>query len=78
MRNQASSVKAISFMSKNPTFIGRVRGVDLYESPTHGDEAPLMALTADGRIKRTDHWELPSFEEAADLDALNCADPHFA
>lgn len=68
--NKPTTPNAIRFMSHKPTLIGRVRGVDLYESPTHGDEVPLRAITADGRLKNTEHWELPSFEDAADLERL--------
>lgn len=76
--NKPTTVKAISFKAQNPIFICSVRGVDLYEHPTMGDEAPLYAITADGRLKRTDHWERPLFEDAADLEQYNPADPHFA
>jgi len=68
--NQASTEKAKAFLAKNPTFLGRVHGVDLYESPTRGDESPLIAITADGRVKKTDHWEVPSFFEGLDLAYL--------
>lgn len=80
MRNEPTTDKAKAFLAKNPTLIGRVHGVDLYESPTMGDESPLIAVTPMGRLKRTEHWELPSRDEADDLRALDTAsiDPHFA
>lgn len=68
--NKPTTEKAINFLAKNPTLIGRVNGVDLYESPTLGDESPLIAITADGRVKRTNHWELPLASEAGDLNYL--------
>lgn len=68
--NKPTTPNAIKFMEMKPTLIGRVRGVDLYESPTQGDEVPLRAVTPDGRVKVTSHWELPSFDDAADLAAL--------
>lgn len=65
--NKPTTDKAKAFLNKKPTLIGRVRGYDLYESPTMGDESPLIAITPDGRVKKTYHWELPSYEEAEDL-----------
>lgn len=67
MTNQAKTEKAIKFLSKNPTLIGVVHGVDLYEHPSFGDEAPLFAITKDGRVKETEYWELPDAMEALDL-----------
>lgn len=68
--NKPTTDKAKAFLAKNPTHLGTVRGVDLYEHPTLGDETTLVAITADGRVKSTDHWEVPSFEDGADLAAL--------
>lgn len=68
--NQATTEKAKAFLAKNPTFLGRVHGVDLYEHPTYGDEHPVMAITADGRVKKTDHWEVPSLADGEDLKTL--------
>ncbi|UYA99004.1 hypothetical protein P9A54_gp19 [Xanthomonas phage vB_Xar_IVIA-DoCa10] len=51
--NKPTTEKAIAFLAKNPTYFGTVAGVDLYEHPTLGDESPIMAITADGRVKRT-------------------------
>ena len=70
MRNKPTTDNAKKFMSKNPTFLGRVHGVDLYESPTMGDEVTLRAITADGRLKKTDHWEVPSAQDGEDLRSL--------
>ena len=41
---------AIAFLAKDPTFLGRVNGVDLYEHPSLGDESPLMAITPEGKV----------------------------
>ena len=57
------SDKARAFLAKNPTLIGRVLGHAFYESPTYGDEAPLLVVTPEGKLKRTGFWELPSAEE---------------
>jgi hypothetical protein len=57
--NKPTTEKARAFIAKNPTLIGRVNGVDLYEHPTKGDESQLVAITADGRLRPTDCWELP-------------------
>lgn len=70
MRNKPTTDNAIKFLAKNPTFLGRVNGVDLYESPTMGDESPLIAITSDGRVKRTEHWEVPAPCDAQDLHSL--------
>ena len=45
MRNKPTTEKAIAFMAQNPTHLGRVHGVDLYEHPTKGDESPIYAIT---------------------------------
>ncbi len=70
MANKPSTSKAEAFLAKSPILLGRVHGVDLYESPVHGDEAPLIAITADGRVKHTGHWELPSNDDGEDLKSL--------
>jgi hypothetical protein len=70
MRNQPTTEKAKAFMAHNPTFLGRVHGVDLYEHPAHGDESTLVAITADGRKKATGHWEVPSPDDGEDLRSL--------
>jgi len=57
--NKPTTDKARAFLAKNPTFIGCVNGVDLYEHPTRGDESPLVAVTPSGRVRLTDCWELP-------------------
>lgn len=68
--NKPTTDKAKAFLAKNPTHLGRVHGVDLYEHPELGDESPVMAITADGRVKRTDHWEVPSAADGEDLKTL--------
>ena len=65
--NKPFTAKARAFIAKNPTFIGRVNGVDLYEHPTNGDESPLVAVTATGRLRPTDYWELPDELTAEDI-----------
>lgn len=65
--NKPTTEKAIAFLAKNPTLLGTVHGVDLYEHPELGDESPLVAITADGRLKKTDHWEVPSPADGVDL-----------
>lgn len=68
--NKPTTEKAKAFLAKNPTHLGRVHGVDLYEHPTLGDETTLVAITADGRVKHTDHWEVPSAADGEDLKTL--------
>lgn len=65
--NKPTTDKARAFLAKGPTLLGRVHGVDLYEHPTLGDESPLIAITIDGRVKMTEHWEVPSHDEGTDL-----------
>lgn len=67
MTNKPTTDNAKAFLAKNPTLVGRVHGVGLYEHPTLGDESTLIAITADGRKKHTDHWELPSHDDGLDL-----------
>lgn len=48
---------------KEGTLIGVVAGVPFYESPTMGDESPLLFIDKEGRAKISDFWELPYLEE---------------
>lgn len=61
--NRPRTAAAQRFLAQEPTFIGRVLDTDYYEHPTRGDEAPLVAITADGRCKLTDHYDLPSIND---------------
>lgn len=57
------SPNAQAFLAKNPTRIAIVGGFAFYECPTHGDEAPLRALTPDGKLKTSPFWDAPSAED---------------
>lgn len=70
MRNKPTTEKAIAFMAKNPTYLGTVHGVDLYEHPTLGDETVVYGLTKEGKIKKTSHWEVPTAADGEDLKSL--------
>lgn len=72
MTNQPKTEKAKALVAK-ATRVGVVCGVPFYEHPTLGDECPLLYITADGRVKVSDHWELPDpleYVETAPLDAF--------
>lgn len=66
--NKPTTKAAEAFMSRKPTFIGRVNGIDLYEHPVYGDESPLVAMTAEGLVKRTSNWELPDAMDGVDFE----------
>lgn len=51
------------------TLIGTVCGVPFYESPTGGDEVPLLYINKAGAVKMSSFWELPSYDELP-CDAL--------
>jgi hypothetical protein len=57
------SDKAQTFLANNPYYIGAVAGHKFYEHPTRGDESPLFVIGPDGKLKLSDHWEIPSVEE---------------
>lgn len=57
------SDKAKTFLANKPYLIGAVAGHNFYEHPTRGDESPLLVIGTDGKLKLSDHWELPSVEE---------------
>lgn len=59
---------ALNFLAKEPTLIGVVQGHAFYEHPTRGDESPLIAITHNGKLKRTDFWDLPTREETEIFD----------
>ena len=64
--NKPTSDKAKKITAK-ATLIGIVAGVPFYESPIYGDESPLLYITKDGRIKISDYWELPEYDELMDF-----------
>lgn len=66
--NQPKTDKA-KRVAEVATLIGTVAGVPFYEHPEHGDEAPLLYITRDGRVKLSDWWELPAYDELP-TDAL--------
>lgn len=68
--NKPTTDKAKAFLAKNPTFLGRVHGVDLYEHPELGDESCIIAITADGRVKRTGLYEVPNADDGEFLLTL--------
>lgn len=72
-RNMARkySPNAQKFLDRNPTHIGTVGGYRFYESIAHGDEAPLLVITLDGRIKASSFWELPTLEDVMSAERLN-------
>ena len=57
------SDKAQTFLANKPYLMGVVAGYKFYEHPTRGDESPLLVIGPDGKLKLSDHWELPSREE---------------
>ena len=65
-RKMEYSDKAKKFLAKNPTLLGRVMDWNFYEDPIRGDEAPLIAITPEGTVRRTDFWEVPSIDEMID------------
>lgn len=50
-------------IAKEATLMGNVAGVPFYEHPVYGDESPLLYITKDGRVKLSDHYELPTYDE---------------
>jgi hypothetical protein len=58
---------AADFLAKNPTLIGTVNKHGFYEHPTRGDCSPLIVITADGKKKFTDFWDLPTSAECPDF-----------
>ena len=57
------SDKAKTFLATKPYCVGAVAAHKFYEHPTRGDESPLLVIGPDGKLKLSDHWELPSVEE---------------
>lgn len=60
---------AQAFLAKRPTLIVEYAGDRLYESPTYGDEVPLIAILRDGRKLRTTFYDKPSLSEWLDFRA---------
>ena len=56
-----NSPKALNLIN-NATVICTIAGHRLYESPTHGDESPLLTIK-DGKAKLTSFWEAPDVED---------------
>lgn len=57
------SDKAKTFLANKPYLMGVVAGHKFYEHPTRGDESPLLVIGPDGKLKLSDHWEVPSWDE---------------
>ena len=53
------------FLSRQPTHIATVRGYHLYEDPIWGDEAPIQAITPEGRLVDTRFFDVPTTDELA-------------
>jgi hypothetical protein len=71
--NTPKTDKAVR-LTEVATRIGIVCGVPFYEHPTLGDESPLLYITADGRAKVSDYWELPDpveYAECGPVDAFH-------
>jgi hypothetical protein len=49
-------------LAATATLIGTVNGIPFYESPTMGDESPLLMINEEGKVKRTSFWELPTLD----------------
>ena len=62
-RKLSEKAKAFINQTPKPTFIGRVGDYDFYEDPINGDEAPLIEIGPDGKVKRSDFWETPDIDE---------------
>ena len=57
------SDNAKAFLAGKPYCVGAVAGYRFYEHPTRGDESPLLVIGPNGKVKLSEHWELPSLEE---------------
>lgn len=64
----ALKITAEKFLAYNPTLLGSVYGWKLYEHPTKGDEAPVIAICPKGTVYNTCEFE---YTDAYDLIALN-------
>jgi len=50
----------------NPTYLFSQSGLSFYEHPRHGDEAP-MQVKWHGLMIETDFYDMPTFDESAEL-----------
>ena len=64
------SEKAKQFLAQQPTLLATIGGYGLYECPVYGDEGFIMAITPNGRLKRTGFIEIPIDDEILDLYRL--------
>lgn len=64
------SEKAQNFLSMNPLHVCTVAGIKFYESPTMGEDSPLLYINKYGKIKRSDFWEAPTFEDLEDYGII--------
>lgn len=61
MINKPRTEKALALVA-TATLIGTVNGIPFYESPTMGEDAPLLFINEEGKVKRSDFWELPTLD----------------
>ena len=61
--NDAMTNKPITEKAKRlvkiANHVGTVDGVPFYESPTMGEESPLLYINFEGKAKKSFDWELP-------------------
>lgn len=66
--NRPTTDKA-KHIAKEATLIAIINGVPFYEHPTLGDEVPLLYITKEGKVKRSEFYEVPELQDLP-FDAL--------
>ena len=65
---KVSNMTVEQFLALKPEYIGTVAGVRFFEHPEHGDDAPLVAVTRQGKlVADSGHWELPDSMEVLEM-----------
>lgn len=65
-------INRTKFFALKPTLVGIVSGVSYYEDPIHGDEATLIAVTAES-IEHTAHYEMQDIHDELEDELYEAA-----
>ena len=60
--NQPTTDKA-KYVAQRANLVAIINGVPFYEHPELGDEVPLLYITKEGKVKRSDFYEVPEVQD---------------
>ena len=58
------SDKAKAFLAKKPVVLGVSGDTTFYECPTLGEESPMLFIDQEGKLRRSEFWDMDSVMES--------------